>query len=159
MKSLISPKLNLSWFKLPVIILLSLIVGFLLGGGIGDKHNHVIDIETSKDTAVEVWTCSMHPQIRQPAPGQCPICGMDLIPVSSKSSDSGISPRELTLSPQAAKLAELQVSPVEKKFVTKEIRMVGKVDYDESRLGTITSWIPGRIDRLYVDYTLSLIHI
>jgi Cu(I)/Ag(I) efflux system membrane fusion protein len=42
---------------------------------------------------------------------------------------------------------------VERKFVTAEIRMVGKIDYDETRVKYITSWVPGRIDRLYVDYT------
>ena len=30
----------------------------------------------------DTWTCSMHPQIRLPNPGSCPICGMQLIPVS-----------------------------------------------------------------------------
>ena len=31
--------------------------------------------------------------------------------------------------------------------------MTGKVAYDESRIKYITAWLPGRIDRLYVDYT------
>jgi Cu(I)/Ag(I) efflux system membrane fusion protein len=31
--------------------------------------------------------------------------------------------------------------------------MVGKVDYDETRLADITAWVGGRLDRLYVDYT------
>ena len=31
--------------------------------------------------------------------------------------------------------------------------MLGKVEYDETRVGYITTWIPGRIDRLFVDYT------
>lgn len=61
--------------------------------------------------------------------------------------------REIHLSPYAQKLAEIQVQPVERKFVTREVRMVGKVDYDETRLAYITAWVPGRIDRLYVDFT------
>jgi Cu(I)/Ag(I) efflux system membrane fusion protein len=48
---------------------------------------------------------------------------------------------------------EIETSVVERKFVTAEIRMVGKVDYDETRVKHITAWVPGRIDRLYVDYT------
>jgi len=78
---------------------------------------------------------------------------MDLIPVTSESDDSELSPRALRLSSTAAKLAEIQIAPVERKFVAKEIRMVGKVEYDESRIGYITAWLSGRIDRLYVDYT------
>lgn len=101
----------------------------------------------------QVWTCSMHPQIRQPGPGQCPICGMDLIPVSEEDSGESLGPRQLKLSPTAEKLAGLRVTPVERKFVEARIRMVGKVDYDESRLGYITARVPGRLDRLYVDYT------
>jgi Cu(I)/Ag(I) efflux system membrane fusion protein len=51
------------------------------------------------------------------------------------------------------KLAALEVIPIERKEVTAKIRMVGKVDYDETRVGYITAWVPGRIDDLFVDYT------
>ena len=34
-----------------------------------------------------------------------------------------------------------------------EVPMIGRVDYDETKLGYITAWVPGRLDRLYVDYT------
>ncbi|MFC1509053.1 efflux RND transporter periplasmic adaptor subunit, partial [Candidatus Omnitrophota bacterium] len=85
--------------------------------------------------------------------GKCPICAMDLIPVTSDSDETQTSPRELKLSASAAKLAEIMVAPVERKFVPKEIRMTGKVEYDETRIGYITAWLPGRIDRLFVDYT------
>ena len=137
------------------VIILSVIAGFLLRGGEHrepaqtDIHFH----ETAEEQRAEVWTCSMHPQIRQPGPGQCPICGMDLIPVLSEPDEGERSPRELKLSAAAVKLAEIQVAPVVRRFVRKEIRMVGKVAYDETLVGYITAWIPGRIDRLYVDYT------
>ncbi|MBW1828407.1 MAG: efflux RND transporter periplasmic adaptor subunit [Deltaproteobacteria bacterium] len=94
----------------------------------------------------------MHPQIRMPAQGQCPICGMDLIPAAS-GDDEEVGERELKLSPSAIKLAEIQTAPVERKYVSVEVRMVGKVDYDETRSAYITAWVPGRLDRLYVDYT------
>jgi Cu(I)/Ag(I) efflux system membrane fusion protein len=48
---------------------------------------------------------------------------------------------------------EIATSPVERKYVTATIRMVGKVDYDETKLSYITAWVGGRLDRLYVDYT------
>jgi Cu(I)/Ag(I) efflux system membrane fusion protein len=35
------------------------------------------------------WTCSMHPQIRRPGPGSCPICGMDLVPVREGDGERG----------------------------------------------------------------------
>jgi Cu(I)/Ag(I) efflux system membrane fusion protein len=78
---------------------------------------------------------------------------MDLIPVSRSEGGDEEGPRELTLSEAAVKLAEIEVAPVERRPVSAEVRMVGKVDYDETRLAYITAWVPGRIDRLYVDYT------
>jgi Cu(I)/Ag(I) efflux system membrane fusion protein len=104
--------------------------------------------------STQVWTCSMHPQIRLPQPGQCPICAMDLIPASTdEDDDTGASMRTFKPSEAAKTLMQIRTSPVERRFVTADIRMVGKVDYDETKLGYITAWVPGRIDRLYVDYT------
>ena len=48
---------------------------------------------------------------------------------------------------------ELETVEVERRFVTSSVRMVGKIDYDETRVKHITAWVPGRLDRLYVDYT------
>src|SRR6056297_2416757 len=66
--------------------------------GAHEGHNH----ESEEPTT---WTCSMHPQIKQEKPGDCPICGMDLIPLSSME-DSGedIHEDEVMLSESAAKL-------------------------------------------------------
>jgi Cu(I)/Ag(I) efflux system membrane fusion protein len=102
--------------------------------------------------AAEVWTCSMHPQIRQPKAGACPLCGMDLIPVTSESPGAADQPRQLTLSPAARRLAEVAVAPVERRTVAVEIRMVGKVRFDETRLAYIAPRVPGRIDRLYANF-------
>ena len=97
----------------------------------------------------EIWTCSMHPQIRQPEPGNCPICGMKLIPVNT--SGGGI--RHIKLDRETIKLMQIKTSPVERRFVEATVRMVGKIDYDETRVKRITAWVGGRLDRLFVDYT------
>ncbi|WP_197446941.1 efflux RND transporter periplasmic adaptor subunit [Tautonia plasticadhaerens] len=108
----------------------------------------------SPDAAGEtVWACSMHPQIRQPNPGDCPICGMDLIPADEGGGGEAEALREVSISREARALLDLKVAPVERRYVTATVRMVGKVDYDETRLGYITAWVPGRLDRLFVDYT------
>lgn len=96
-----------------------------------------------------LWTCSMHPQIRQPKPGKCPICGMDLIPVAKTAGGM----RTLAISSESKALMKIETTPVEQRYVTHEIPMVGRVDYDETRLGYITAWVPGRLDRLFVDFT------
>lgn len=95
------------------------------------------------------WTCSMHPQIQLPDAGKCPICHMDLIPLT----DEGGGDRTMSMSKAARALADIETAPAERRFVTAEVRMVGKVAYDERRLASIAAWIPGRIDRLFVDFT------
>lgn len=135
-----------------LLIAAAFVIGFLLRGGCGNGTPSAHDHSVAPAAAEEVWTCSMHPQIRQPGPGQCPICGMDLIPVSDDGGgDDG--PRRLTLSETARKLAQIQVAPVERKFVAADVRMSGKIEVDETRVRTISAYVPGRIDRLYVNYT------
>ena len=136
-----------------VLVAFAFALGYLLRGG--TSQTAVPESEEQPEEAkVEVWTCAMHPQIRQPKPGKCPICGMDLVAATSAEvgSEHGV-PRELTLSSEAIALAEIEVVPVERKIVSAQIRMVGKIDYDETRLAYITARFPGRLDRLYVDYT------
>ena len=134
-----------------VLVLISIGIGYRIGRR--GAPAQTLAEHASGDAEVVTWTCSMHPQIRQPKPGQCPLCGMDLIPVTDSSGDKAAGPTELRLSEKARKLAEIQTTAVERRPVTAEVRMVGKVDYDETRLSYITAWVPGRLDRLYVNYT------
>ncbi|MDC3285968.1 efflux RND transporter periplasmic adaptor subunit, partial [Flavobacteriaceae bacterium] len=65
------------------LLVVGVLLGWLLFGGSSNKetdHNHNAVAETN-----QMWTCSMHPQIMKPEPGDCPICGMDLIPAESGS--------------------------------------------------------------------------
>jgi len=103
------------------------------------------------------WTCSMHPQIQLPVPGKCPICFMDLIPVVQKAEGEAVSLRQITLSATARRLARLQTAVVARRNPQVETRLVGQVEYDETRLGTVTAWISGRIDQLHVDFTGALV--
>jgi Cu(I)/Ag(I) efflux system membrane fusion protein len=98
----------------------------------------------------DLYTCAMHPHIVLQDPGNCPICGMELIPVAAGSSDSDRG--ALRLSPYAAALARVETALVERKPVTIDLRLVGKLAYDETRVRTVSAWLPGRLDRLYVDY-------
>lgn len=129
---------------------LGFVVHSCLGGTPGHEHAPPSP-ESEVSAEPEVWTCSMHPQIRAPQPGQCPICGMDLIPVEAGGGPTG--PRVFTTNPEAAALMNIASVPVERRFVEAAVRMVGKVEYDETRLAYITAWVPGRIDELFVDYT------
>jgi Cu(I)/Ag(I) efflux system membrane fusion protein len=139
-----------------VISAVALLAAFAFGYILGSRDHATPDIQPLTPAVApkaETWTCSMHPQIRQPKPGKCPICGMDLIPVAKDSSAETDQPRQMTLSPAARKLAEVAVAPVERRSVAVEIRMVGKVQFDETRLAYIAPRVPGRIDRLHANFT------
>lgn len=139
--------------KILLALILVLIIGIWIGKSAGPEKSEVETATTKTEAKSEVWTCSMHPQIKLPKPGLCPICNMDLIPLTIDDVAAGASMRQLTVSENAKELMDIEVAPVERKFVEASVRMVGKVDYDETNLAYITSWIPGRLDRLFVDYT------
>ena len=69
---------------------------------------------------------------------------MDLIPLESGNDEGG--EREIRISPYAAKLMEIETSKATRRFAAAEVRMVGKVDYDETRVSHIASWVAGRIE-------------
>jgi Cu(I)/Ag(I) efflux system membrane fusion protein len=113
----------------------------------------VNDAHARSETAgSQKWYCSMHPQIVRDRPGRCPICEMELIPMPENQAARTAS-RELVVSEVAARLMDVQTTPVQRQPVANEVRMVGKVQSDETRVKYITAWVPGRLDRLYVDFT------
>ena len=137
--------------------LLLLLLGAALGGvavallssdGTEGDHEHASHQTVDED----VWTCAMHPQIRQPEPGPCPICGMDLIPAGSV--DTATAPDRVVLSARARVLAKLRTTPVRRQAdATGDLRLLGRLEANETSLKTVTSWIDGRIDKLHVKVT------
>jgi len=131
-------------------VLLGVVVASWFGGGdSGEPKVSTTSATESAQSKPSIWTCSMHPQIRRDGPGSCPICGMDLVPV--RESADGV--RTVSISPEIKKLMNVQVSPVRRQYVTADVRMVGKIEYDETRLAHITAWVPGRLERMFVDFT------
>lgn len=61
--------------------------------------------------------------------------------------------KNIYLSERASKLAQVEVAPVIREFIPFEIRLYGSVDYDETKLAHITAWVPGRIEKLYINFT------
>lgn len=139
--------------KYKIVIVVVLIVGVLAGRLSVPRHSHDDgDRGAPTDAAPTEYTCSMHPQIRQPNPGKCPICAMDLIPAASgKNNQQG--EREVSLSPHARALARIQTQVVERVVPEAEVRLLGRVMADESRVRSVTARFPARIERLYVNYT------
>lgn len=94
----------------------------------------------------------MHPQIHMDKPGQCPICGMNLIPLV-QNNISSIDPDAIQLTKEAAQLANVLTSVVIKQKPVKEIRLYGKVQADERLIQSQVAHVSGRIEQLSVNYT------
>ena len=142
----------------PVII--TAVAAALIGGLAGRYVLPANPASAHQDHAVDagavskrlVWTCSMHPQIQQPEPGPCPICGMDLIPLADDSGpDTG--PRTMSMSESSRALADIQTSIVVQEYATKTVHLVGKITYDQTLEKALTARFPARIDDLHVNYT------
>lgn len=138
-----------------IIIVGTFIVGLGIGnlftGGSSQGEPQAHDRQESEKT--QIWTCSMHPQIRQNEPGQCPICGMDLIPLSTGETTENTAPNEVQMTKIAMKLADVQTYIVKKEVPQKDLRLQGKVQPDERKIMVMTARFPGRIEKLYINYT------
>jgi len=132
-----------------LILAFGLLLGWWIFGSSGEEyhqHSEAVAEET-------IWTCSMHPQIRQNEPGKCPICGMDLIPLTSSSDAGSDDPFIHTMSPQAAALANIQTTKVSSTTPEYVVYLTGKIVANEQKLATITADYSGRIEKLFIDFT------
>lgn len=133
-----------------ISLILGLVTGLLYNGNSTDKHaGH--EHETTVETATE-WTCSMHPSIRQPEFGDCPICGMDLIPLEHDDSES-LDPDGVRMSEAALALADIRTDIVRTGPVVKHLTLNGTLVADERRIEVLSSHISGRIEDLTLDFT------
>jgi len=144
-------------------IIAAVAIGFWIGRQTGPEEAVVNSASESTDETetTEVgaeesgpkwWTCSMHPSVKLPSGDmKCPICFMELIPMEEGSEEGEIP--SLKLSERARFLAEVETAEVLRREVTKEVRLVGKIQPDETHLSVITARVPGRLERLFVDYT------
>jgi RND family efflux transporter MFP subunit len=96
--------------------------------------------------ATQYYTCGMHPWVILPRPGDCPICGMKLVPL-----DPAKFTGEVTINPVIAQDIGIRVSPVISGPVVRTIRTVGTVAYDETRLRDVNMKVGGWIEKLHVD--------
>ena len=132
------------------LLAVGLLLGWFLFGGSSKEeteHNHDKVSETN-----QMWTCSMHPQIMQPEPGDCPICGMDLIPAESGS--DGLLADQFKLTENAMALANIQTTVVGKGNVDgNTLKLSGKIAENEEANAVQVSYFSGRIERLNISFT------
>jgi len=126
-------------------------------------HDHSEMIGESSSVGEEIWTCSMHPQIRQNEPGICPICEMDLIPLDNSISNDD--PTILRMSKEAAKLAQIETFIVggnpstnqhinisNNQQIETSIKVDGTIELDERTVKSQTAHLTGRIETMAVTF-------
>jgi RND family efflux transporter MFP subunit len=103
---------------------------------------------TTPKTEGQLYQGPMHPWIVQTEPGTCPICGMDLVPVAPEKFTG-----ELTIDPRVVQNMGVRVDQVVEGPLTRTIRTVGTVDYDETQVRDVNIKVKGWIEGLHVDST------
>ena len=134
------------YVRTTILIISGIIIGWILFHR--SAHTDTKSIESSTAT---IWTCSMHPQIHKDKPGQCPICGMNLILLQQMVSK--VNKDAIQLDEGSVELANVQTSIVSKQRPVKDVRLYGKIKPDERLVQTLTAHVPGRIEKLYISYT------
>jgi Cu(I)/Ag(I) efflux system membrane fusion protein len=99
--------------------------------------------------AIDHYTCSMHPSVKQSGPGRCPICGMVLIPVTREQQQEGV----VMIDEVRRQLIGVRTEPVIAAPMRDTFRAVGHVTYDEASLADVNLKVHGWITRLYVNET------
>jgi Cu(I)/Ag(I) efflux system membrane fusion protein len=101
------------------------------------------------------YTCSMHPEIHLPSPGDCPICGMTLIKKESgKEQEQSTS---ITLSDRQIQIGGIRTEAVKKRALVKTVEAIGKIDYDERTRYAVSARVDGRVDKIYANFTGAII--
>jgi Cu(I)/Ag(I) efflux system membrane fusion protein len=121
-------------------------------GANAPSHDEADPLEEAGD--VEYYTCSMHPSVKQHSEGTCPICSMDLIPVTSEEIATGT----IFVDDIRRQRIGVRTAPAVRRQLMSEIRAVGRVSYDETRLHDVNLRMGGWVEKLEVDETGQQVH-
>lgn len=153
-----------------VIVVVLLLLMPLEKGKEEVSQAHLTSQKDASEREILYYTCGMHPSVRvspedyEKGNTKCPICNMDLVPVYKEEGqamameegeyeEQGTIEALVKLSPRAQALASVKTEEIQYLPLFKEITTVGEMDYDERKVAYVAAWIPGRIDRLFVDFT------
>ncbi len=147
--------MNKNILYIGIAVLIGLLGGWLLFGDAKStsQNSDSAAHDHAGDSAEQMWTCSMHPQILQPEPGDCPICGMDLILADTGA--EGLAVNEIKMTENAVALANINTSIVGSSSASDNngtISLSGKIAANEENNTIQSSYFDGRIERLNVNY-------
>ena len=105
--------------------------------------------QQAKINTDEYYTCSMHPQVVEDKPGNCPICHMGLIVVKKTNTAAD----EIMLNDEQERLGNIQVDTIRSGTIGDKVVLTATLNMDETKVNSINARIGGRIDRLYFKNT------
>ncbi len=129
----------------------SLFAGFFIGKLVHSGKGEVSPNNQKVERKILYYKDPMHPWITSDKPGKAPDCGMDLVPVyeGEEETEEGV----IKIDPAIVQNIGVRIEPVRRMKLTKTIRTVGRIDYNEKKIAIITTKVSGWIEKLYVDYT------
>jgi Cu(I)/Ag(I) efflux system membrane fusion protein len=117
--------------------------GLISAGGGSERH-------ANNGNSSSRYICPMMCTPPQSEPGRCPVCAMELVPATTGGGGGELS---IEIDPAARRVANIETVPVRAAPMSRTIRAIGELTYDEGTLKTISAYVDGRLDRLYADYT------
>ncbi len=144
--------MNKTILYIAIALLGGLGIGYLIFGGSTTETENNPRHDHAEEAAAELWTCAMHPQILREEPGDCPICGMDLIP--SESTGAGLLANQFKMTENALALANIQTLVVgnQTEGESGSIKLSGKITTNAEEVAVQSSYFDGRIERLNMNY-------
>lgn len=125
------------------------------------EHTQHLLAENKKQAEKKTrYQCPMHPNYTSDKPGECPICGMTLVPIEEEKHEEmemAMPEGTVRINPEKQQLIGVTFGRVEFKNLEKKIATVAKMTYDETKITDINTKFPGWIENLYVDFAGKLV--
>ncbi len=135
------------------IINIAFLSFFLVATGCNNSKEKEDHTQHATETVQEIYTCPMHPEIIRDKPGNCPICGMQLVKKETGGEKIiGVSLETMLKPTNEFVISSIPVVTIRREEVQLEIEALGKVNYDPRHVGSISSRVSGRIEKLYVRF-------
>ena len=130
-----------------------MLILFIVAIGCKDNKEKDIHAQHTTEKVAEIYTCPMHPEIIRDKPGTCPICGMELVKKETGGAKFIDIELETLIKPtNEFVVSSIPVTSIQQKEAQIEIEALGTIAYDTRQVGSISSRVAGRIEKLYVRY-------
>ncbi len=108
---------------------------------------HAAETAAGAGEEISHYTCPMHPFVHELHPGKCPICGMDLVPVTRKAAESGL----VRVAPERLQKLGVRFATAERAPLERTVRALGRVTWNETKLADVAPKVSGFVRELRAD--------